>query len=114
MNPVPSLGRIVLYTLSNQDAQQINRRRTNGSSIADRIASDRWPAGAQAHIGNEAMEGQVFPAMVIRVWSPTMVSLKVELDGTDQLWATSIEQADTSTPGRYHWMEYQKAQVAAR
>ena len=61
----PTIGRIVLYTLSEQDAVQINRRRTIGSAIADRLAYDRgdlmmkaWPTGAQAHIGNDAKEGQ--------------------------------------------------------
>ena len=58
---IPSLGRSVHYVLSTQNAEQINRRRTNGSSIAVRMKEvpPAWPAGAQAHIGNEAQEGQV-------------------------------------------------------
>jgi len=92
----PTIGRIVLYTLSAQDAEQINRRRTTGTAIAERMSYDSgdpmmkaWPAGAQAHIGNEAREGQTVPATVVAVWSDTCVNLHCLLDGTDAYWATS-------------------------
>src|ERR1700689_1422040 len=99
-----TIGRTVHYTLSEQDAAEINRRRTTGASIADRmkLGLDRlnherdegvhegyWPAVAQAHIGNEAAAGQVYPAGAVRVWSPGMATLSVPLDGTDTYWATS-------------------------
>ena len=68
---LPSIGRIVHYRLSADDSTQINRRRTTGASIAARMKDavsmhesiTAWPAGAQAHIGNEAHEGDVFWAM---------------------------------------------------
>lgn len=112
VNPVPSVGRVILYTLDAQDVEQINRRRTTGFDIAQRAADGRWPAGAQAHIGNLARVGDVLPGMVIQVWGPSVVNAKIELDGTDQLWKTSIDVADEPTPGRYHWMDYQKQQAA--
>jgi hypothetical protein len=73
-----TIGTAIIYTLSAADAEAINRRRTNGGSIAERMkmciaapsykgAEDLkgevhgWPAGAQAHIGNEAKEGQRYP-----------------------------------------------------
>jgi len=90
-----TVGRSVLYTLSDDDAKQINRRRTSGGSIFDRIkrnteAVTHWPLGAQAHIGNEVLAGQVFPLLVTKVWSPGMVNGQVLLDGTDCFWATSV------------------------
>jgi hypothetical protein len=65
---VPTIGRIVHYRLSADDAAQINRRRTSGVSIATRMKTFAgavespavvygWPEGAQAHIGNAVAEG---------------------------------------------------------
>jgi hypothetical protein len=93
----PSVGRIVHYMLSQNDAEQINRRRTSGASIAERIPSEKWPIGAQAHIGNRAEEGQVYPMLIVRVWSATpndvtAVQGQVFLDGNDVFWATSVSQ----------------------
>lgn len=105
----PSPGRIVHYMLSDQDAEQINRRRTTGPSIAERIGQDKWPLGAQAHIGNEARGGDVCPAMIVRVLSASDVgtsNLQVFLDGNDTFWATSRGQvvAD-STDKKGLWFE---------
>lgn len=108
---IPTIGRIVHYRLSADDAAQINRRRTNGGSIAERLlwsvvgrhneaipaqskdgSVRSWPAGAQAHIGNDAKEGDTFPMMITRVWDsdPTSaVNGQAYLDGTDVLWVTS-------------------------
>jgi len=104
------LGRIVLYKLSSDDAAQINRRRTTGASIAERIKNNnlptqesrlggdvldvpqKWPLGAQAHIGNSVTAGDVFPMLVTRVWSQGYVNGQVFLDGNDSLWATSVTE----------------------
>jgi hypothetical protein len=91
----PSVGRIVQYVLSEQDAAEINRRRTTGKAIADRIATEKWPLGAQAHIGNQARAGEVFPMVITKVWGGSPVSSvngQVLLDGNDCYWATSRDQ----------------------
>ncbi len=113
---VPSLGRIVHYRLSADDAVQINRRRTSGVSIATRMktfaqsAQDGpevvygWPAGAQAHIGNEVSEGDTFPMIITRVWGDTPTSAvngQVFLDSNDVFWATSRMVGDR--PGTFSW-----------
>ena len=97
MEQIPTIGRIVHYRLSEDDAKQINRRRTTGQAIATRIANgiqgEQWPLGAQAHIGNEAHEGDTYPMLVTRVWGPNAeaaVNGQVFLDGNDGLWATSV------------------------
>ncbi len=96
---VPTIGRIVHYRLSADDVTQINRRRTTGKSIADRMQYGgdpilkAWPAGAQAHIGNEAAEGDTYPMLIVRCWGDTETSAvngQVFLDGNDVLWATSV------------------------
>lgn len=99
---VPSLGRIVHYRLGPEDVKQINRRRTTGAAIAAQILV--WPAGAQAHIGNEVKEGDVFPMIITRVWGtePTSaVNGQVLLDGTDVFWATSTKLGDG--PYEFSW-----------
>lgn len=101
-----TIGRIVLYTLSADDVKQINRRRTNGGDIADRIKRNsenatHWPIGAQAHIGNAVEEGEVFPMMVTRVWSETSVNGQAFLDGNDCLWVTSASEG--TGPHTWAW-----------
>jgi hypothetical protein len=89
---IPSIGRIVHYRLTDQDAVEINRRRTTGSAIAK---NSEWPTGAQAHIGNQASAGDVFPAMIVWTWGNTEGSacqLQVFLDGNDTYWATSRQE----------------------
>ena len=110
-----TVGRTVLYRLSGTDVVAINRRRTTGASIAARMKPETidwgagsvevtaWPAGAQAHIGNEAVEGYEFPMVVVRVWSATCVNGQVLLDGTDVFWATSVSEG--TAPGTWHWPE---------
>jgi hypothetical protein len=97
----PAIGRIVHYKLSAEDAAQINRRRTNSYSIADRIKEEKWPLGAQAHIGNEAHEGDIHPMIIIRVWSDSCVNGQVFLDGTDLLWKTSPLLGEQN--GQWNW-----------
>jgi hypothetical protein len=106
---IPTIGRTVLYVLKDSDVDAINRRRTNGSSIADRIKEDKWPLGAQAHIGNQVEAGQIYPMIITRVWSPgeeaSMVQGQVFLDGNDALWTTSVHQDANKTPGTWHQPE---------
>ena len=102
----PTAGRVVLYRLSKNDADQINRRRTNGSSIADRIKLEKWPVGAQAHIGNWAGEGDEFPCIIARVWPKEFgdepgINGQAFLDGNDTLWVTSVREGND--PGQWHW-----------
>lgn len=114
---VPTLGRIVYFTLANWQAEQINKRRDDSSRAVHKHA---WEAdGTQVHVGNSVKEGQIVPAMVVAVWGNTpecAVNLKVMLDGSDDYWVTSTsvedEQVPHHTPGRYHWMPYQIGQAA--
>jgi hypothetical protein len=66
-NPVqqPSLGRVVIYTLTDRDKELIAN---NG---ADQC-----------------------PATIARVWSDTCVNLKLQNDGDGAPWKTSILQGD--------------------
>lgn len=100
---VPTIGRIVWYVLSGSDVTAINAARA-----VQRAAVPGWYA-------NEALPGQVYPAMVIRPWGETpesSVNLKVFLDGPDDYWATSRSVSEEPKEGHFHWMPYQKGQAA--
>src|SRR5205814_727766 len=112
---IPSIGRIVHYKLSAQDVEQIMRRRTTRQSIANRIKTRvqrlefgeedalAWPIGAQAHIGNNVHEGDIFPMLIVRtgLTSEDSVNGQVFLDGCDVLWTTSVTVGDE--PGHFSW-----------
>lgn len=87
--PTPALGRHVLYRLSADDADRINRYRADYTSSAKNTRT-----GFIGHVGNQAAEGVVCPALIVRVWDepePTC-NLQVFLDGTDTYWATSRKE----------------------
>jgi hypothetical protein len=102
----PTIGRIVLYTLSAEDCIQINRRRTTSASIGARIAKNTpdtsaWPLGAQAHIGNAVNEGHQYAMMVTGVCTPKILNGQVFLDGNDVFWARSVSEGEG--PGSWCW-----------
>lgn len=91
MEQTPTIGQIVHYTLSDQDADQINKRRKDAATNRAQIVDDA--IGYVAHTGNVAEAGQVFPMLITRVWgdAPTScVNGQVFLDGNDVLWVTSV------------------------
>ncbi len=103
---IPTIGRIVWYTLSGSDVDIIDVRRQRFGQVL--------LGGGQASdfyiIGNNVYAGNTFPAMIVKTWGDkpdSYVNLKVELDGTDCFWATSRKVGEG--PGFYQWMPYQKA-----
>ncbi|MEV7902218.1 hypothetical protein [Streptomyces anulatus] len=98
MSP-PTPGRTVLYRLSDHDATVINQRRTDYAASAKATRT-----GFVAHVGNEAVEGAVYPAVVVRTWADhPAVNLVVFLDGADTFWATSRLEGDDV--GQWAWPE---------
>jgi len=91
---IPSLGRIVLYKMTAQDADAINKRRKDAATHLDthRVNSN----GVQVHVGNQVTAGDVYPMIITRVWGDTETSSvngQVLLDGNDLFWVTSVSQA---------------------
>lgn len=103
----PSLGRIVLYRLHAQDAEQINRRRNDFSATTiATLGQVTWPGGPGrsghiGHYGSTVSEGDVFAAVIVRTFESAPVNLKVLLDGNDDYWATSRLEGDE--PGQWFW-----------
>lgn len=100
----PSIGRIVHYSLTTQDKEEIERHRVHGKGHGD-----AWPKGAQAHVGNPVSVGEHVPMIVCVVWpnehGPNFdgVNGQVFLDGNDSLWVTSAKEG--TEPGTWHWPE---------
>ncbi|MGI5136347.1 MULTISPECIES: hypothetical protein [unclassified Streptomyces] len=88
--PEPTLGRTVLYRLSEYDAQAINKRRKDAYNSASYANN----TGVITHVGNQAEEGQQVPAVIVRVWQGGVVNLQCQLDGNDVYWATSRKEGD--------------------
>ncbi|MFK0173426.1 hypothetical protein ACIQU5_32050 [Streptomyces sp. NPDC090306] len=84
--PTPTIGRIVLYQLAEQDAAT--------------ITAVRQQTGRQ---GNSVRAGDVFPALVVGVWAGSSgpLNLSVFLDGQDTHWATS--RVEGREPGNWAW-----------
>lgn len=99
----PSIGRIVHYTLSEQDAAAINKRRADAKNLnAAGVTLASQELGAQIHTGNWVSAGEVYPMVITRVWRngpDDGVNGQVLLDGNDLFWATSV----TSGEGERHY-----------
>lgn len=98
---IPSIGRIVHYVLTQDNADAINRRRQHASE-------NTWirenKIGAMQHIGNAVKAGDVCPMMIVKAWGDTQTSAvngKVELDGNDTFWVTSVSVGEGQ--GHFHW-----------
>lgn len=85
MSQTVTPGRIVLYTLTKHDAEFIVEH--HHAAIGRTL--------------NAPSEGDVYPALVVRVWSDTCVNLKVELDGEPTFWATSRTEGEDA--GYWAW-----------
>lgn len=71
------------------------------------MQQDKWPVGAQAHIGNTAREGDIVPLIIVVVWPDEFgpgkpgVNGQAFLDGNDSLWVTSAGEGEN--PGQWSW-----------
>lgn len=68
----PTIGRIVIYNMPDYLKNGVN--------------------------GNKSDK---LPAIIVAVWSETMVNLKVITDGQNDLWVTSASQGDG--PNQWNW-----------
>lgn len=109
----PSVGRIVHYCLTTEDAEVANRRRTTRESIRVQMDMEKWPVGAQAHIGNPATKGDILPMMIVKVdFATDHVNGQVFLDGADVLWVSLV--AEGEGPGLWRWPPMQPDSQARR
>jgi len=93
-----TIGRIVHYTLSASDAEAINRRRSDFSTF---LSAAPKGVGYVGHVGNYVDVGEVYPAVIVRVFGANSANLQVLLDGNDTYWATS--RVEGEGPNTWKW-----------
>lgn len=84
MGQNPSLGRIVVYTLTEDDALAITRRRRGGREEGTAVASINMVVGNPVHAGDE------FPMTITSVAPDASINGQVWLDGSDTFWAQGV------------------------
>jgi hypothetical protein len=92
----PTIGRTVLYVLSEDDCRLINLRINN-----------------QGLRGNTVSPGQILPLVICRVWDEKLYGMEsingqVLLDGEGSHWRTSCHPDPDKAPGTWHWPEVVK------
>lgn len=101
---IPTIGRIVRYTLSAQDATTINKRRRDANQhLLEHRTNEN---GVIVHVGNGVSEGDAYPMIITRCWGKTpesCVNGQVLLDGNDTLWVTSVSVGEG--PRHFAWPE---------
>ncbi len=96
----PVIGDMVLYQLSEADAEAINRRYDHARA---RFAEMREAkTGYQAHVGNSVQPEDLVPMVVTRVWPTASINGKVFLDGSDDFWVRTVEQG--TAPGSWSYI----------
>lgn len=96
----PTIGRLLQYVLTEQDAKAINLRRAACRDWARVVRG--WPDGVAVFSGNTAEAGQAFPLLVTRVFGTDgKVNGQVLLDGNDSHWVTSAIEG--FEPGTWSW-----------
>lgn len=91
----PRVGQILIYKLSQKDAEMIAARRTVVNGVG----------GARIYYGIPVGESYEFPLVVVRAWPNEggsgipSVNGQVLLDGNDTLWVKSVQQG--TAPGTW-------------
>lgn len=101
MSQTPTIGRIVHYSLSEQDVKTIEKYRTADITHGAQDGEQNHQHVTRASgFGNPVRAGDMFPAIVVRVFPVGSVNLQVFLDGNDTFWATSASEGEGQ---RGHW-----------
>ena len=99
---IPTIGRIVHYQLTEDDAAQINKRRADAEM---HMREHRKNAtGVQIHVGNVVRMGETFPMMITKVYetdTDNHVAGQVYLDGNDAYWVRAARFG--SAAGTWGW-----------
>lgn len=95
----PSIGRIVLYVLSETDCEAIRAQRQRARN-AELVSMNEA-------MGNPVAPGDIVPAVIVRVWNEDngLMNGQAILDGGDSLWLLSRHRDDSKAPQTWHWPE---------
>lgn len=99
---IPTIGRIVHYRLTAEEADKINKRVADAQRLMHKHRSQA--TGVIVHVGNTAYEGDTLPMMIVKTWGDepgSAVNGQVMLDGNHALWMTSVSVGEG--PGTWSW-----------
>ena len=99
MTMIPTQCRIVIYTLTQEDAELINYKRSIKQARDD----------IQDIIGNPVAAGETYPMLIVRCFgnSPdSAVNGRLFLDGDDTFWVRSTSVGEG--PGKFQWPQIPK------
>lgn len=94
----PTIGRIVHYRLTADEAAAINKRRADARTERSLAKAE---GGAVIHVGNTAHAGDVVALLVTDTHGADCVNGQAFLDGNDSLWVTSTTYG--IGPGEWTW-----------
>lgn len=89
----PVIGRIVHYTLNQDNVDAIEKRRKELFWLT----------------GNQVFEGYVVPMIILAVWGPdntSAVNGQAFIDGNHNLWVPSVVQDDSGKPGTWRLPDF--------
>jgi len=93
MSPIPQPTNVVLYCLTQDDADKINKRRNDSMESLDKHKANS--DGTVLHFGGEVYSGERYPMLILRVWgdNPTEnsdVNGLVFADGAEGYWVQGV------------------------
>ena len=97
----PTVGRIVHYKLSQEDAKIINRAASDGSYARRMMAMGSLTVGVMTHQGSFADVSDILPMVITRVNQDGTINGQVFLDGNGSAWVSYVEEGAKS--GTWSW-----------
>lgn len=99
----PTIGRIVHYRLSADDAQYINARRAHAQAHLDHHRETK--NGAQIHVGSQVGGGDLVAMVVTSVPKNfgRLIDGKCLLNGSDDYWVTNVSHGNNTS--QWCWPE---------
>ncbi|MFF8817848.1 hypothetical protein ACF07D_07615 [Leucobacter sp. NPDC015123] len=99
MSQDPTIGRVVHYRLSREDAESVNKRRSDTEAHLEEHRE--LATGVQVHVGFPVVAGDAQAAIIVGIAVSGNPNLKVLLDGTDVLWVPDAGAGHAD--GQWSW-----------
>lgn len=98
---VPTIGRIVHYRLTADDAATINEQRYRAKQYFGAGEDMNMSVGQQLHVGRHMVQGETCAMIVTAALGNARVNGQVILDGNDHLWCVSVSYGTAN--GCWSW-----------
>ena len=118
-----TVGKSVVYTLTEEDVGRVKDRRRSLASLSNRFGDKAFYDASQDLYkgygdmlprGNEPVAGLTLPARITGMYREcgvNLYNLVVNMDGDDTLWVTGAKQDAAFSPSPGRWMELDELDV---